>query len=236
MKIENSVVLVTGGNRGLGKALVEEALARGAAKVYAAARDPRAVTTPGAVPLALDVTDPASVAAAAEQASDVRLLVNNAGALVAANYLTSPVDDVRREFEVNFYGPLLVTRAFAPTLVRAGAGHVLNVHSVLSWLALSGSYSATKAALWSMTNALRLDLAPKGVGVTGLHVGYVDTDMAAAVDAPKSSPADVARQALDGVEAGAHEVLADEVTRDVKRGLAADVSALYPQLATAVRV
>jgi NAD(P)-dependent dehydrogenase (short-subunit alcohol dehydrogenase family) len=163
-------------------------------------------------------------------AGDVSILVNNAGALVGANYLTSPVDDVRREFEVNFYGPLLVTRAFAPALV-ANRGHVLNVHSVLSWLALSGSYSATKAALWSMTNALRLDLGPRGVGVTGLHVGYVDTDMAAAVDAPKSSPAEVVRQALDGVEAGFHEVLADEVSRDVKRGLAADVSALYPQLA-----
>lgn len=230
MKIKNAVVLVTGGNRGLGKAFVEEALARGAATVYAAARDPRAVTTPGAVPLALDVTDPESVAAAAAAAGDVTLLVNNAGALVAANFLTSPVDDVRREFEVNFYGPLLVTRAFAPTLVANG-GHVLNVHSVLSWLALSGSYSATKAALWSMTNSLRLDLAPRGVGVTGLHVGYVDTDMAAAVEAPKSDPREVARQALDGVESGTHEVLADQVTRDVKRGLAAEVSALYPQLA-----
>ncbi|MFD0745160.1 SDR family oxidoreductase [Phytohabitans flavus] len=201
--------------------------------MYAAARDPRAVTTPGAVPLALDVTDPESVAAAAAQAGDVTILVNNAGGLVGANYLTSPVGDVRREFEVNFYGPLLVTRAFAPALV-AGGGHVLNVHSVLSWLALSGSYSATKAALWSMTNALRVDLAPKGVGVTGLHVGYVDTDMAAAVTEPKSDPAEVVRQALDGVEAGAHEVLADEVTRNVKRGLSADVSALYPQLAAAV--
>jgi NAD(P)-dependent dehydrogenase (short-subunit alcohol dehydrogenase family) len=231
MEIKNAVVLVTGGNRGLGKAFVEEALARGAATVYAAARDPRAVTTPGAVPLALDVTDPESVAAAAAAAGDVTLLVNNAGALVAANYLTSPVDDVRREFEVNFYGPLLVTRAFAPALVANG-GHVLNVHSVLSWLALSGSYSATKAALWSMTNSLRLDLAPRGVGVTGLHVGYVDTDMAAAVEAPKSDPREVARQALDGVESGTHEVLADQVTRDVKRGLAAEVTALYPQLPT----
>ncbi|MGN9908538.1 SDR family oxidoreductase [Phytohabitans sp. LJ34] len=230
MKIENSVVLVTGGNRGLGRAFVEEALARGAARVYAAARDPRAVTTAGAVPLALDVTDPDSVAAAAATAGDVTLLVNNAGALVAANFLTSPVDDVRREFEVNFYGPLLVTRAFAPALVANG-GHVLNVHSVLSWIALNGSYSATKAALWSMTNSLRLDLAPSGVGVTGLHVGYVDTDMAAAVQAPKSDPREVVRQALDGVESGAHEVLADEVTRDVKRGLAAEVAALYPQLA-----
>lgn len=230
MQIKNSVVLVTGGNRGLGKAFVEEALTRGAATVYAAARDPRTVTTPGAVPLALDVTDPDSIAAAAERAGDVSILVNNAGGLVKANFLSSPVEDVRREFEVNFYGPLQVTRAFAPALV-ANRGHVLNVHSVLSWLAISGSYSATKAALWSMTNALRLDFAPRGVGVTGLHVGYVDTDMAAAVDAPKSSPAEVVRQALDGVESGAHEVLADDVSRQVKGALAADLAALYPQLA-----
>lgn len=230
MRIKNSAVLVTGGNRGLGKAFVEEALARGAATVYAAARDPRTVTTPGAVPLRLDVTDPDSIAAAAERAGDVSILINNAGGLVNANFLTSPVEEVRREFDVNFYGPLLVTRAFAPALI-ASAGHVLNVHSALSWLAISGSYSATKAALWSMTNALRLDLAPHGVGVTGLHVGYVDTDMAANVDAPKASPADVVRQALDGVEAGAHEVVADETSRTVKRALAADIPALYPQLA-----
>jgi NAD(P)-dependent dehydrogenase (short-subunit alcohol dehydrogenase family) len=231
MKIENAVVLVTGGNRGLGKAFVAEALARGAHRVYAAARDPKTVTTPGAEPLALDVTDPDSVAAAAQAAGDVTLLVNNAGALVGADYLRSEIADVRREFETNFYGPLLVTRAFVPAIVANGGGHLLNVHSVLSWYARGGSYSASKAALWSMTNTLRLDLAPRGIGVTGLHVGYIDTDMAARVDEPKISPQEVARQALDGVEAGAFEVLADEVTRNVKRALAADPVVLYPELA-----
>jgi NAD(P)-dependent dehydrogenase (short-subunit alcohol dehydrogenase family) len=231
MKIENAVVLVTGGNRGLGKAFVAEALVRGAHRVYAAARDPKTVTTPGAEPLALDVTDPDSVAAAAQAAGDVTLLVNNAGALVGADYLRSEIADVRREFETNFYGPLLVTRAFVPAIVANGGGHLLNVHSVLSWYARGGSYSASKAALWSMTNTLRLDLAPRGIGVTGLHVGYIDTDMAARVDEPKISPQEVARQALDGVEAGAFEVLADEVTRNVKRALAADPVVLYPELA-----
>jgi len=229
--IEGSSVLVTGGSRGLGKALVEALYARGAKRVYATARDPRTVTHPDAVALALEVTDPASVAAAAEQAQDVTILINNAGGYLGASFLDSPVEDVRREFETNFYGPLHATRAFVPIIEGNGGGHILNVHSVLSWIALSGSYSASKAALWSQTNALRLDLRPRGIEVTGLHVGYVDTDMAASVNAPKSSPHAVAEQALDGIEAGAFEVLADDMTRQVKAGLSADPVALYPQLA-----
>ncbi|MEV6538836.1 SDR family oxidoreductase [Streptomyces sp. NPDC051665] len=229
--IEGSVVLVTGGSRGIGRALVEALYERGAKKVYATARDPKTVTHPDAVPLALEVSDPASVAAAAEQAQDVTILINNAGASVNANFLDSPVEDVRREFETNFYGPLLVTRAFVPIIERNGGGHILNVHSVLSWLGVLGSYSASKAALWSQTNSLRLDLKPRGIDVTGLHVGYVDTDMAAHVDGPKSTPESVAAQALDGIESGAFEVLADDLTRQVKAGLSAEGGALYPQLA-----
>ncbi|CAK7283575.1 SDR family oxidoreductase [Streptomyces sp. RM1] len=230
--IKDSVVLVTGGSRGLGKALVEELYERGAAKVYATARDPRAVTHPDAVPLALEVTDPASVAAVAARTPDVTVLINNAGiSLGAHSLLDAPLDDVRREFETNFYGPLLVTRALVPVIERNGGGHLLNVHSVLSWLGIAGSYSATKAALWSQTNSLRLELRPRGIEVTGLHVGYIDTDMTSGVDAPKSDARDVAALALDGVEAGAHEVLADDLTRSVKAGLSGDLAALYPQLA-----
>uniref|UniRef100_UPI0006E35E2B SDR family oxidoreductase n=1 Tax=Streptomyces ossamyceticus TaxID=249581 RepID=UPI0006E35E2B len=170
-------------------------------------------------------------AAAAAQAEDVTVLINNAGASVGASFLDSPVDDIRREFETNFYGPLLLTRAFVPVIERNGGGHLLNVHSVLSWLALGGSYSASKAALWSQTNSLRLELLPRGIAVTGLHVGYVDTDLAEGVDAPKSSPRDVAALALDGVESGAYEVLADDITRHVKAGLAGDLAGLYAELA-----
>lgn len=231
--IEGSVVLVTGGSRGIGRALVRALYERGAKKVYATARDPKTVTHPDAVPLALEVSDPASVAAAAEQAQDVTIVINNAGASVNANFLDSPVEDVRREFETNFYGPLLVTRAFVPIIERNGGGHILNVHSVLSWLGVLGSYSASKAALWSQTNSLRLDLKPRGIDVTGLHVGYVDTDMAAQVDVPKSTPESVAAQALDGIESGAFEVLADDLTRQVKAGLSAEGGALYPQLTAA---
>lgn len=210
--------------------LVEELYGRGADKVYATARDPRTVTHPGAVPLALEVTDPASVTAAAEQAQDVTILINNAGASVRASYLDSPMEEVRRDLETNFYGPLLVTRAFAPIIERNGGGHILNVHSALSWLADGTPYGASKAALWSQTNSLRLELQPRGIAVTGLHMAYVGTDMTAGLDAPKADPRDVAVAALDGVEAGAHEVLADDTTRWVKSQLSADLEALYPQL------
>ncbi|MFI1164659.1 SDR family oxidoreductase [Streptomyces sp. NPDC020801] len=231
-RIEGSVALVTGGSRGIGRALVAALYERGAKKVYATARDPRTVTHPDAVPLALEVSDPASVAAAAERARDLTILINNAGQALAAGFLDSPVEDVRREFETNFYGPLNVTRAFVPHIERNGGGHILNVHSVLSWIGVRGSYSASKAALWSQTNSLRLDLRPRGVQVTGLHVGYVDTDMAAGVDAPKSTPRSVAAQALDGIESNAFEVLADDLTRQVKAGLSGDLAVLYPELAS----
>jgi NAD(P)-dependent dehydrogenase (short-subunit alcohol dehydrogenase family) len=229
-EIKGAKVLVTGGSRGIGKALVDALIARGAAKVYATARDPRTVTAPGAVPVALEVTDPASVAAAAEQAHDVTIVINNAGAWVGASYLDAPMEDVRRDFEVNFYGPLLVTRAFAPVIERNGGGHLLNVHSALSWLADGTPYRASKSALWSQTNSLRLALAPRGIGVTGLHVAYVDTDMTAGVDAAKADPRDVAAAALDGIESGAHEVLADDTTRWVKSQLSSGPEALYAEL------
>ncbi|NNH70428.1 SDR family oxidoreductase [Nocardia uniformis] len=231
--IKDSVVLVTGGSRGIGKALVEELYTRGATKVYATARDRRTITHPDAIPLTLEVTDPDSVAAAALHAPDVTIVINNAGATTGASFLDSPIEDIRREFDINFFGALHVNRAFAPVLERNGGGHILTIHSALSWIAIPGTdaYGASKAALWSQTNALRLALAPRGIGVTGLHVGFVDTDMTAGVGAPKTAPHSVAVQALDGIETDAFEVLADELTRQVKAGLAADPAALYSQLA-----
>ncbi|MFE2071010.1 SDR family oxidoreductase [Streptomyces sp. NPDC059467] len=229
--IKDSVVLVTGGSRGVGKALVEGLYARGAGKVYATARDPRTVAHPDAVPLALEVTDPASVAAVAEQAQDVTVLINNAGVATGTRFLTSSLDEIRHEFEINFYGPLLVARAFVPVIERNGGGHILNVHSVLSWFAEGGAYSASKSALWSQTNSLRLALQPLGIGVTGLHMGYVDTDMTAGVDGPKAKAEDIAAAALDGIESDAYEVLADDITRWAKGALSGDLAAMYQQLA-----
>ncbi|MPY48583.1 SDR family oxidoreductase [Streptomyces acidicola] len=230
-EIKGAVVFVTGGSRGIGRAMVEELYVRGAAKVYATARDPRIVTHPDAVPVAPEVTDPASVATAAAQAQDVTILINNAGAMVGASFLDSPVDDTRQEFETTFYGPLLVTRAFVPVIERNGTGHILNVHSALSWLGGYGSCSASKAALWSQTNSLRLELRPRGIAVTGLHMAQVDTDMTAGFEVPKSTPGDIAALALDGIEEGAHEVLADDITRQVEAGLSGELSVLYPELA-----
>jgi NAD(P)-dependent dehydrogenase (short-subunit alcohol dehydrogenase family) len=222
MKINGSIALVSGGNRGIGEQFVKDLLDRGAAKVYAAARDPRKVTVPGAVPLRLDITDPASVRAAAGQAADVTLLVNNAGISTGASLLEGSREDYLREYDTHVLGTLEMSRAFAPVLARHGGGGILNVLSVLSWATLPGSaaYSAAKSAQWSLTNALRIALAEQGTQVTGLHVGYVDTDLTARIDAPKAAPADVVRTALDGFESGLTEVLADELSHSVKASLA----------------
>ncbi|MFI5721163.1 SDR family oxidoreductase [Streptomyces cyaneofuscatus] len=223
MELKNAVAVVTGANRGLGRHLAAQLLERGAT-VYAAARRPRTVDLPGAIPLRLDVTDEESIRAAARTASDATLLVNNAGISTATSLLTGDLDAVRREMETNFHGPLGVTRAFTPVIEGNGGGAVLNVLSVLSWLhpAGLGSYAATKAAAWALTDATREELAPRGITVSALHVGYMDTDMAAAVPADqKADPADVAAQALDGIEKGLPEILADATTRQVRQSLAA---------------
>jgi len=226
--IDGAVVLVTGANGGLGTHFVHQALQRGAAKVYAAARSPRDWDDDRIVPLVLDVTSAGSIAAAAETAADVTVLVNNAGAANGASVL-GDLAAARDLFETNFWGALAVTSAFAPAL-RASGGTVLNVLSVLSWLGVGDAYSASKAALWQATNTQRLALAPSGVHVAGLHLGYADTPMTKGVDAPKLDPADVVRSAYDGLEAGAYEILADELSARVKAGLAGPVEALYPQL------
>ncbi|NAS24094.1 SDR family NAD(P)-dependent oxidoreductase [Herbidospora sp. NEAU-GS84] len=227
MKIQDATVLVTGANRGIGKALAEEALARGARKVYAAARNPEAVTTPGVVPVELDITDPAQIAELAERLTDVDVVVNNAGVTLGTSIVNDDLEKIRREMEVNYFGPLQVSRAFAATLT-AREGHLLIVNSALSWAVVPGtsSYAATKAASWMLANGLRLELSPK-VGVTSLHVGYVDTDMAAHVTGDKVAPDEVAREAFDGIESGAMEVLVDGTARQVKSALSLDPSAIY---------
>jgi NAD(P)-dependent dehydrogenase (short-subunit alcohol dehydrogenase family) len=232
MKIENAVVLVTGANRGIGLAFARELLARGARKVYAGARDPVAVMQTGVQPLRLDVTKAGDVAAAAELASDVTLVINNAGIAQPGGFLAPDSEDVaRRIFETNFFAMLRMSKAFAPVLKANGGGALLNVLSVASWVngGELAAYSASKSAAWSLTNALRNELAAQKTQVLALHMAYVDTDLTRGFDVPKSSPEDIVRRALDGLESGLDEVLADELTLQVKRGMTAPRPSYLPQ-------
>ena len=232
MQINGATALVTGANRGLGRHLARELRDRGA-RVYAGARNPDSVDLDGVTPLALDITDPASVAAAARTATDVSILVNNAGIATGAGLLEGSLDDIRREFDTNVFGTLAVSRAFAPQLGAHDESYLLNILSVLSWFSLAelGGYSASKSAQWSVTNGLRQELAGQGTTVGGLHVGYMDTDMAAAVEDAKLDPADIARLAVDAIESGEVEIVADELSTTVRAGLAGGVAALYPGVA-----
>lgn len=220
---ENLTALVTGANRGLGRRLAAELVARGA-KVYAAARKPETVDLPGVVPIQLDITDPESVRRASEAADDVTVLVNNAGVSTRAGLLTGPIEDIRLEMDTHYFGTLNVTRAFVPVIEKNGGGSILNVLSVLSWYhaPTSGAYSAAKAAAWALTDAVRTELAPRGIHVSALHVGYMNTDMVSYIPADqKIDPSVVAAQAITGLLDGEPEILADELSRTVKAGLSA---------------
>ena len=231
MQIERSVALVTGANRGLGRAYARELVKRGAAKVYGAARDQAAVTEPGVTPIALDITDAERVAEVAGQCADVSLLVNNAGVMKASTFINAPdLDAARLEMETNYFGTLSMCRAFAPVLAANGGGAIVNMLSITSFYTnpFNASYGASKAAAWSLTNGVRLELHHQGTLVVAVHAGFIDTDMAALVNAPKDSPESVAQQVFDAVEAGQVEVLADERTRTVKAQLSRDHELIYP--------
>ena len=222
MQLANAVVLITGANRGIGLAFAREALARGARRVYAAARDPASVTLPGVQAIPLDVTDADQVARAARECRDVTVLVNNAGIATPGGFLeATSLESTRRQLETNFFGVLRMAQAFAPVLADNGGGAMLNVLSVASWInrPLLGSYGATKSAAWALTNGLRHELRAQGTQVTALHMGFVDTDLTRGIDGPKSTPEAIVRAAFDGLEAGLPEVLADEITRQVKASL-----------------
>ena len=232
MNIQNAVVLVTGANRGIGLAFAQALLARGARKVYAAARDPATVTLSGVQALRLDVTKPEEIAAAAQQANDVTLVINNAGIAQPGGFLADDSDAVaRRIFETNFFGMLNVSKTFAPVLKANGGGALLNVLSVASWVngGELAAYSASKSAAWSLTNALRHELAAQKTQVLGLHMAYVDTDLTRGFEVQKSSAEEIVQRALDGLEAGADEVLADALTQQVRQGLAAPRPVYLPQ-------
>lgn len=228
-----TTALITGTNRGLGRHFAVELLARGAT-VYAAARTPETIDLPGVRTVALDITDPDAVAAAAALAGDVDLLINNAG-ISTGTQLLGDLEGVRAEMDVNFWGTLAMVRAFAPVLAANGGGTIVNIASALSWFAApgAGAYAVSKAANWNMSNALRLELAAQGTQVTSVHLGLADTDMAKSIQGPKTDPAVVVRTTLDAVEAGDLEVVVDEWSAMVKASLAQDPRAFYDRFLTA---
>lgn len=229
MNLSNRVVFVTGATGGLGQEFVTQALKRGAAKVYATARRDHSWDDARIVPLRLDVTDPAGVAAVAAAAPDTDVLINNAGISGARSLLTSPEAEIRETYETNVFGPLLLVRAFAPILARNGGGAIIDVHSVLSWLARPGAYAASKTAFWGLTNALRIELAEQQTQVVGAHLGYADTPMIAhRTDIQKSDPAVIVGRIFDALEAGQDEAIADDVSGQVKAALPALTTGILP--------
>jgi NAD(P)-dependent dehydrogenase (short-subunit alcohol dehydrogenase family) len=222
MQIRESVALVTGANRGIGRAFVRALVDHGAAKVYAGARDPATVVDQDVIPLQLDVTSPADVAAAAAAAGDVTIVINNAGVdAQGTKLLAGTFDDAHHAMEINYFGTWAVSRAFAPILARNGGGALVNMLSVASWAGRPEfpAYAASKAAEWSLTQSLRAGLRDQGTLVVGVHAGFVDTDLSDWVDAPKISASSVAEQTMQALANDSAEVLADERTRQVKAAL-----------------
>jgi NAD(P)-dependent dehydrogenase (short-subunit alcohol dehydrogenase family) len=234
MNIEGAVVLVTGANRGLGAEYVRQLLDRGSAKVYAGARSLESVKTSGAIPIKLDVTNAADIQTAVAQCNDLTMLINNAGVVIGSRVLAeNSLENAKAEFETNVWGPMNLSKAFAPVLAANGGGAIVNVLSAVSWMSIKevATYAMSKSAAWSLTNALRLELARQGTLVVAVHPAFIDTDMAAGVDMPKTSPQQVVERTLDGVVAGLPEVLADDTSAFVKNSLPKHIETFYPKVA-----
>ena len=234
MNIEGAVVLVTGANRGLGAEYVRQLLDRGASKVYAGARSPESITAKGVVPVKLDVTNAADIQAAVDLCSDLTMLINNAGVVIGSRVMAEDsLKNGKAEFETNVWGPFNLSKSFAPVLAANGGGAIVNVLSAVSWMSIKevATYAMSKSAAWSLTNALRLELARQGTLVVAVHPAFIDTDMAAGVDMPKTSTQQVVERTLDGVTAGLPEVLADDTSAFVKNSLPKHIETFYPKVA-----
>jgi NAD(P)-dependent dehydrogenase (short-subunit alcohol dehydrogenase family) len=228
MNLKDSVVFITGANRGLGLQLAKAALAAGAKKVYGAARDPKTVTLPGVTPVQLDVTKHDEIDAVIREYKDVTVLINNAGIVRAGGILAdNSLEQARAELETNVIGPMLLSKGFAPTLKANGGGAIVNILSVLAWYSQgpTNTYSMSKSAAWALTNGLRIELAAQGTKVVGAHMGYMDTDMTAGYEIAKIKPEEVAAQIFAALAEGKEEVLADDLTRQVKLGINAELPA-----------
>lgn len=233
MHIKDSVVLVTGGNRGLGKAFIQAFLDAGAQKVYVGTRQLTGTSDPRLLPIKLDITDARDIAAAATACHDVSILINNAGIMRHSPFLAAlSLESAREEMETNYFGTLGMCRAFAPLLKKNGGGVLVNMLSTVSWFysPFSGSYCASKSAEWSLTNGIRMELRPQGTLVVGVYAGWIDTDMTAHLDVPKVRPEEVARKTIEGVATDQEEIFADRESQEIKAALAADPQAFYRQL------
>jgi NAD(P)-dependent dehydrogenase (short-subunit alcohol dehydrogenase family) len=223
-------LLVTGANGALAEHLVSQALERGADRIYAAARTPRDWADSRIQPLSLDITDPEAVTRAVSAAPDVDLVINNAAIVPVGDSISGPEEQLRQIFETNFFGNLRVANAFAPVLAANGGGTLLNILSSAAWISVPTGYAASKAALWSATNGLRLQLQDQGTQVIGLLVGMIDTPGTERWDVPKVSAASVAAAAYDGIAEGLIEILADESTQGLKSQLSVPAEVFYPQI------
>jgi NAD(P)-dependent dehydrogenase (short-subunit alcohol dehydrogenase family) len=235
MEIQNSVALVTGANRGLGKTYTDALLAAGAAKVYAGARNPASIAAGDdrIVPIELDVTRDVDVIAAAERCGDVNLLINNAGIMLSSPMLAEGSEAaLRAEMEVNVFGMLRMVRAFAPVLARNGGGAIANMLSVVSWFVFpfNATYCATKHAALALTEGVRIQLKAQGTQVVAVYAGFIDTDMAAGFDAAKVSRRQVAEKTLEGIREGRNDVYADQRSEETWAAVRSDPAQLHARM------
>lgn len=240
MKLQNATALVTGANRGIGRAMVQALLNAGVQKVYATARDRhslealKAVDPTRVIPLQVDITDRNLVSRLTEQAPDVNLLINNAGVLSFGNILETSLEVIHQQFDVNFYGTLNMARAFVSVLERNGGGAIVNLLTLVALASMPGlaAYNASKAAAWSMTQSLRASVADKNIAVYGVFPGAVDTDMLAGVDMAKTSLADIVTAILQGIETDQEDIFPDPMSNQVYTARKQDHKAIEKQFAT----